>query len=202
MPADPRAGKPGAARATGARHPASTDGKHAPDASPRKRGAGLVRPGFAASARCSPGISPTVEEVGAAVCVYLGDTLAVDLWGGIADARTGRPWQRDTPCLAFSCTKALTATCALHLWERGGYEMDVPVTAWWPEFGQAGKDKVTPAHLLSHQAGLPAFDETVSVADTADPRCSRPGSPRRRRYGSRVPRTDTTLSRSGGWPER
>jgi CubicO group peptidase (beta-lactamase class C family) len=109
------------------------------------------------------------EEAGAAICVYLGDALAADLWGGVADARTGRPWQRDTPCLAFSCTKALTAACALHLWERGAYEMDAPVTTWWPEFGQAGKDQVTAAHLLSHQAGLPAFDEPVSVADTADP---------------------------------
>jgi CubicO group peptidase (beta-lactamase class C family) len=109
------------------------------------------------------------DEVGAAVCVYLGDDLAVDLWGGLADPRTGRAWQRDTPCSVFSCTKALTATCALHLWEHGAYELEMPVTTWWPEFGQAGKDRVTAAQLLSHQAGLPAFDTTVSVADAADP---------------------------------
>ena len=31
-------------------------------------------------------------EVGAAVCVYLDGEPVVDLWGGFADATTGRPW--------------------------------------------------------------------------------------------------------------
>ncbi|MGE5291494.1 MAG: serine hydrolase domain-containing protein [Micromonosporaceae bacterium] len=109
------------------------------------------------------------EEAGASACVYLGDDLAVELWGGVADVRTGRPWQRDTPCVAFSCTKALTATCALRLWQEGAYDVDGPVTAWWPEFGRHGKDRATAAHLLSHQVGLPAFDTPVSVAETTDP---------------------------------
>jgi CubicO group peptidase (beta-lactamase class C family) len=108
------------------------------------------------------------EEVGGAICVFHGDELVVDLWGGVADRRTGRPWHSDTPCLVFSCTKALTAVCALHLWEQGRYEMDGPVAAWWPEFATAGKDVVTAAHLLSHQGGLPALDTPVSVADAAD----------------------------------
>jgi CubicO group peptidase (beta-lactamase class C family) len=108
------------------------------------------------------------EEVGGAICVFHGDELVVDLWGGLADRRTGRPWQSDTPCLVFSSTKALTAVCALHLWEQGRYEMDGPVAAWWPEFATAGKDAVTAAHLLSHQGGLPALDTPVSVADAAD----------------------------------
>ena len=108
------------------------------------------------------------EEVGAAVCAYLGDELVVDLWGGLADRRAGTPWQRDTPCLVFSCTKALTAVCALHLWEQGRYDMEGPVSAWWPEFGSARKHRVTAAHLLSHQAGLPALDQQVSVTAAAD----------------------------------
>jgi hypothetical protein len=41
------------------------------------------------------------EEAGAAVCVYQGDDIVVDLWAGHADPRAGRPWERDTPCLAF-----------------------------------------------------------------------------------------------------
>ena len=108
------------------------------------------------------------EEVGAAICVFHGDELVVDLWGGLADRRTGRPWRSDTPCMVFSCTKALTAVCALHLWQQGRYDMDGTVTTWWPEFGRAGKEGVTAAHLLSHQAGLPALETPVSVADAAD----------------------------------
>ncbi|TDD38543.1 class A beta-lactamase-related serine hydrolase [Actinomadura sp. KC06] len=109
------------------------------------------------------------RELGAAVAVYAGDRKVVDLWGGIADRRTGRAWLPGTPCFGFSCTKAITATAALLLAERGAYELDGPVTDWWPEFGAAGKDGTTAAHLLSHQAGLPAFARPVQAEEAADP---------------------------------
>src|SRR6266478_1537252 len=35
-------------------------------------------------------------EVGASVCVLLDGETVVDLWGGVADPATGRPWERDT----------------------------------------------------------------------------------------------------------
>jgi CubicO group peptidase (beta-lactamase class C family) len=109
------------------------------------------------------------EEFGAAVAVYVGDRCVVDLWGGLADRRSGRPWLRDTPCLAFSCTKAVTATAALLLAERGLYDLEAPVTSWWPEFGAAGKADASAEHLLSHQVGLPALRRDVPVAEAHDP---------------------------------
>ncbi|MEU5990779.1 serine hydrolase domain-containing protein [Spirillospora sp. NPDC047418] len=108
------------------------------------------------------------RELGAAVAVYAGDRKVVDLWGGVADRRTGRAWLADTPCFGFSCTKAVTAAAAALLAERGAYDVDGPVTDWWPEFGAAGKDGATAAHLLSHQAGLPAFARPVSAEEAAD----------------------------------
>ncbi|MFB4310983.1 serine hydrolase domain-containing protein [Actinomadura sp. GTD37] len=108
------------------------------------------------------------RELGAAVAVYAGDRKVVDLWGGVADRRTGRAWLPGTPCFGFSCTKAVTATAALLLAERGAYDVDGPVTGWWPEFGAAGKDGATAAHLLSHQVGLPAFERPVSAEEAAD----------------------------------
>lgn len=109
------------------------------------------------------------EDTGAAVAVYLGDRCVVDLWGGVADRHSGRPWLRDTPCLSFSCTKAVTATAALLLAERGAYDPTAAVTSWWPEFAAGGKEAITAEQLLSHQAGLPAFGRTVSVAEAHDP---------------------------------
>jgi CubicO group peptidase (beta-lactamase class C family) len=108
------------------------------------------------------------RELGAAVAVYAGGRKVVDLWGGVADRRTGRAWEAGTPCFGFSCTKALTATAALLLAERGVYDVDGPVTAWWPEYGAHGKEGTTAAHLLSHQAGLPAFARSVSAEEAAD----------------------------------
>src|SRR5450432_1410266 len=109
------------------------------------------------------------EETGAALCVYQGDDIVVDLWAGHADPRAGRHWERDTPCLAFSCAKAVTAVSALRLAEAGACDLDGPVAAWWPEFAAAGKERATGVHLLSHQAGLPAFRDPVTVAEAADP---------------------------------
>ncbi|HEX2316015.1 MAG TPA: serine hydrolase domain-containing protein [Thermomonospora sp.] len=109
------------------------------------------------------------RDLGAAVAVYAGDRLVANLWGGVADHRAGRPWEEDTPCFAFSCTKALTATAALLLAERGAYDLEAPVAGWWPEFAAEGKDRVTAEQVLSHQAGLPALARPVSAEEAADP---------------------------------
>ncbi|SJZ53352.1 CubicO group peptidase, beta-lactamase class C family [Marinactinospora thermotolerans DSM 45154] len=108
-------------------------------------------------------------ETGAAITVYLGDEPVVELWGGTADRRIGRPWERDTPCLAFSCTKAITAAAALRVAERGGHDLKAPVGDWWPEFTAAGKGRTTGEDLLAHRAGLPAFARPVGAREAVDP---------------------------------
>ncbi len=130
---------------------------------------GHCAPRFARLRRAFAGHFERGEEVGAAACVYLGDELVADLWAGDADPRDGRPWLRDTPCLAFSCAKAITAVSALRVCAEGAADVDGPVSAWWPQFAVAGKAGATAAHLLSHQAGLPAFSARVTVAEAADP---------------------------------
>ncbi|WP_084959072.1 serine hydrolase domain-containing protein [Thermoactinospora rubra] len=105
------------------------------------------------------------EELGAAFAVYRDGELVVDLWGGVADRHTGRPWERDTPAFAYSCTKAVTATVLLQLVERGLLRLDTPVAEVWPEFG---KPAITVEHLLTHQAGLPVIEEEVPVEEFED----------------------------------
>ena len=122
-----------------------------------------VRDAFAAS--CAKG-----RELGAGVAVVADGELVVDLWAGTADHRSGRPWQRDTPCLAFSCVKAVTAACALLLADRGQLDLDAPVARYWPEFAAAGKERVTTRHLLSHRAGLPAVAAPATLEDGNRPR--------------------------------
>ncbi|MGR6922912.1 serine hydrolase domain-containing protein [[Actinomadura] parvosata] len=108
------------------------------------------------------------EELGAAFAVHLDGELVVDLWGGVADRHTGRPWERDTPVFAYSCTKAVTAAVLLQLAERGLVDVTAPVAEVWPEFAANGKAGITVEHLLTHQAGLPALEEPVPVAEFED----------------------------------
>ncbi len=107
-------------------------------------------------------------EIGAAVAAVVDGRLVVNLWAGLADTHTGREWHEDTPVLVYSTTKGLTTVCVLLLWERGLLDIDAPVAEVWPEFRAAGKAAVTPRHLLSHQAGLPVFDEPISFTDCHD----------------------------------
>lgn len=95
-------------------------------------------------------------EVGASLAVMVDGEIAIDLWGGHADATGARPWERDTIVNTFSTTKGIVATCAHRLVDQGRLDIDAPVAAYWPEFAQAGKEGIPVRYLLSHQAGLPA----------------------------------------------
>ncbi|XVV01696.1 serine hydrolase domain-containing protein [Actinosynnema sp. CA-248983] len=97
-------------------------------------------------------------EVGASVHVTVDGESVVDLWGGDAG---GRPWTEETITHVWSCTKGATALCAHILASRGELDLDAPVVAYWPEFGQNGKEHTLVRHLLSHQAGLAAVKEPL-----------------------------------------
>jgi CubicO group peptidase (beta-lactamase class C family) len=104
-------------------------------------------------------------EVGAGVHVTVDGETVVDLWGGDAG---GRAWSEDTITHVWSCTKGATALCAHVLASRGELDLDAPVTEYWPEFGQHGKDTTLVRHLLAHQAGLTAVREPVPPGGMLD----------------------------------
>jgi CubicO group peptidase (beta-lactamase class C family) len=97
------------------------------------------------------------NEYGAAVAVTVDGVQTVDLWGGHADKARMQPWARDTIVNVFSTTKGLTAICAHRLVDQGLLDLDAPVARYWPEFAQAGKERIPVRWLLSHRAGLPAL---------------------------------------------
>lgn len=93
-------------------------------------------------------------EVGAAVCVYVDGVVVADLWGGYMRASTQMPWQRNTLVCMMSVTKGMLALCAHALVDAGQLSLDACVAEYWPEFGQAGKERITVRQLLSHHAAL------------------------------------------------
>lgn len=107
-------------------------------------------------------------EVGAAVTVMLDGEAVVDLWGGHADAAGTRPWERDTLVNVYSTSKGMTALCAHLLVDRGELDLDAPVSRYWPEFGQAGKEDIPVRWLLSHRAGLIAPREPLPAGHAYD----------------------------------
>ena len=122
---------------------------------------GTCKPGFERVAEAFAENFASRGEVGASVCLTVGGETVVDLWGGTADPRTGRAWQRDTVGIVFSCTKGATVICAHVLASRGRLDLDAPVVELWPEFGQHGKARVTTRMMLDHSAGVPALRDKV-----------------------------------------
>lgn len=123
---------------------------------------GLVEPGFEAVREAFETNFTERDEVGAACSVYLDGKKVVDLWGGLADRKSGREWEEDTLTLVYSTTKGVTAVCAHRLAQEGVIDLDAPVASYWPEFAAAGKEQTTVRQLLSHRAGLPALDTELS----------------------------------------
>jgi CubicO group peptidase (beta-lactamase class C family) len=125
-----------------------------------ERGFDAVRDALAASL--------DAEDVGASAAVFIDGEPMVDIWGGYVDANRTVAWQQDTIVNVWSTTKTMAALCALILADRGELDLDAPVARYWPEFAAAGKQAVLVRHVLSHTAGLPTWDEPMTVDDLYD----------------------------------
>jgi CubicO group peptidase (beta-lactamase class C family) len=108
------------------------------------------------------------HELGGACCAYLHGERVVDLWGGVRNQATRERWKRDTMVIVYSATKGLAAMTLALAHSRGWLDYDERVCAYWPEFAQQGKERITVRQLLAHQAGLHALDRPVDRALVAD----------------------------------
>jgi CubicO group peptidase (beta-lactamase class C family) len=104
-------------------------------------------------------------EVGASVSVWQDGREIISLSGGWRDRQQTQPWTDDTLVLVWSATKGPATACVLHGMQSQGLNLSTPIAEVWPEFAQAGKDRVTFAQALSHQAGIPVLDRKASVLD-------------------------------------
>ena len=110
------------------------------------------------------------DDLGAAVSVYVDGRCVVDLWGGAGGRayRAGRGSARPRASRSRARRRSpRRPRCCSPSAARSS--LDARVIDWWPEFGAHGKDATTGEHLLTHQAGLPAFDRPVSLEEAADP---------------------------------
>ena len=108
------------------------------------------------------------HELGGACCAFYNGAKVVDLWGGVRNAQTGEPWEQDTMAIVYSATKGLAAMTLAIAHSRGWLDYDERVCAYWPEFAQHGKERVTVRQLLAHQAGLYALDQPIDRTLVAD----------------------------------
>ncbi|MCZ2108584.1 MAG: beta-lactamase family protein [Dehalococcoidia bacterium] len=107
-------------------------------------------------------------DLGASVAVTLNGETVVDIWGGWANQEKTREWQADTITNVWSTTKTMTNLAALVLASRGELDVFSPVSRYWPEFAQNGKQAIQVRHFLSHTSGVSAWAQPVVVEDLYD----------------------------------
>jgi len=90
---------------------------------------------------------------------------------GMADASSGRAFQRDDIFRIASQTKAITSTAVMMLWEEGKFRLDDPISRYIPEFENAvildslieedssfiatpASKPITIRHLITHTSGI------------------------------------------------
>jgi CubicO group peptidase (beta-lactamase class C family) len=128
---------------------------------------GYVAPGFERVRDTFDAQLP--EEMGAAFAAVRDGEVIVNIWGGWVDRAQTRAWEETTLAPVFSTTKGVTAIVMALLHDRGVLDYDAPVASVWPAFGAHGKDRVTIAQALAHQAGVPGFLERIDPDLWLDP---------------------------------
>lgn len=97
---------------------------------------------------------------GLAIAIVRGDGSEYIRGYGTAD-ESGRPVTPQTPFLAASLSKPITALGILQLVEAGKLELDAPVQDYLPWFqtaDPAASAQITVRHLLHHASGLSEFE--------------------------------------------
>lgn len=129
---------------------------------------GHLAPGFEPVAEAFEQNFTDREELGAAFTLIRNGEVLVDIHAGHADRKASRPWTAQTIAPVFSTGKAVTALVVAWLVENGRLDYDASIADVWPEFAQAGKDTVTLAQALSHQAGLSGYPDEMEPSDWFD----------------------------------
>ncbi|HBJ94074.1 serine hydrolase domain-containing protein [Ponticaulis sp.] len=110
-------------------------------------------------------------ELGAGFAAYQDGECIISLQGGFADRAKTRPFDEHTLTPVYSTTKPIAALVVGHVVDQApGITLDTRVAEFWPEFAAEGKDDLTIADLLSHQAGLCGFEERIDPALWLKPR--------------------------------
>ena len=97
------------------------------------------------------------RQIGVQVCAYHNGRVVVEECAGTLGPEDPRPVQNDSLFCSFSTTKGVAALAVHMLADRGLLDYDEPVANLWPAFGQNGKETITVAQAMSHQAGLHAM---------------------------------------------
>lgn len=129
---------------------------------------GFAAPGFEGVRAAFAQNFAEAKELGAAFAAVRDGEILCNLWGGHADRARTRAWAADTLVPVFSATKPIAALIVARLAGQGLIDYEALLAQYWPQWG-AGKEGLSVAQALSHQAGVCGFLEPIDPALWLDP---------------------------------
>lgn len=100
-------------------------------------------------------------ELGASFAVVIDGETVIDIRGGFSDRAKETFWDETTLACIYSSGKAVMTFLMARAVSEGLVDYEAPVAKYWPEFGAAGKEKITLGEAMSHQAGLCGFPDEM-----------------------------------------
>ncbi|TRY78501.1 hypothetical protein TCAL_11062 [Tigriopus californicus] len=119
---------------------------------------GTVEPGFEPVKELFARNIQNGTESNAQLCVYHRGRKVVDLWGSACGDPKFGP---ESLVNVFSATKSVSSICMAALVDRGLLKYEDKVSQHWPAFGKQGKENITVADVLRHEAGLPTLSKSL-----------------------------------------
>jgi CubicO group peptidase (beta-lactamase class C family) len=99
------------------------------------------------------------RDKNAQLCIYVGDERVVDLC-----ASSGSDdFSADSLVNVFSSGKSLESILMAMLADQGLLDFNALVSTYWPEFVGDGKEKLTVADVMRHEAGLAQLNVTLTA---------------------------------------
>ena len=127
---------------------------------------GSVQPGFESIKNQFAKNLSASRDRNAQLCIYVGEECVVDLW---ASAIGDESFTGDSLVNVFSSGKSLESILLGMLVDREGLAFDTLVQRVWPAFEGQGKDALTLADVMRHEAGLAVLNVNFSPTDIQPP---------------------------------
>ena len=104
-------------------------------------------------------------ELGCSVAVEYEGKEIINLYGGYTDETKANLWKKNTLVNVWSVTKAVMGVCIVKLISENKLDVNNKVSYYWPEYDCNGKSNTKVIDLLTHRAGMFAFEDNY-------PKCS------------------------------
>ena len=105
------------------------------------------------------------EEIGASYTVIQNGSILIDIYGGYKNKEQDDPWLLDTLVGVHSTGKGIISMLIAILIDKGLLNLNEYVSHYWPTFCGHGKEQIKVKTLLSHQAGMYAWQEKINEED-------------------------------------